>query len=95
MLHQALHIVIPIIENIQHIPQIYKIYTRRSVEDLSFWSLFLFVTACVAWMVHGFLKDDIVVIVSSSISLCMNLILFAMYLYFSKKKHHGSPDLSV
>lgn len=95
MLHGLLHVVIPIVENIQHLPQIYKIYTRRSVEDISFWSLFLFITASLAWMTHGYMQNDIVVIVSSSISLCMNFILIAMYLYFSKKKHHGNPDLKI
>ncbi|MDP2357170.1 MAG: SemiSWEET transporter [Beijerinckiaceae bacterium] len=63
---------------ISYAPQIRKCWKTGQADDLSL-RMFLLLTAGIAlWVVYGFLRGDMVIIVANSISLC----LLAIILYF-------------
>lgn len=72
----------PILSIIQLIPQLYKTYTTKSVDDLSIYFIVLILITNLLWLFHGYFINDWSLIVAgllaASVSLSM-LILFVMY----------------
>jgi MtN3 and saliva related transmembrane protein len=67
---------------IQFCPQLYKIYTTKHVKDLSIYSLVLIVSTNLLWLTHGYFILDMALLVSSSISLFVNLMIVYLYLKY-------------
>lgn len=75
---------VPIINSIQLLPQLYKTYETKSVKDISFYTIFLMLMNNVLWLLHGYFIFDYSLIVSGLISVLINIILFAFFIYYSK-----------
>ena len=76
-------ILAPIANSIQLFPQLYKTYITKSVKDLSLYTLLLILLNNLLWLFHGLFIYDYSLIISGIVSLIINLILFAFYIYYS------------
>lgn len=72
----------PIINSIQLFPQLYKTYITKSVKGLSYYSLLLIITTNLLWLLHGYFIFDISLIITSLISMTINITLLALYLLY-------------
>jgi MtN3 and saliva related transmembrane protein len=77
--------IVPITSSIQLLPQLYKSYQTKSVDDLSPYSLLLILFNNILWLFHGYFIFDYSLIISASLSLCINTILFIFYILYHKK----------
>jgi len=75
----------PIVNCIQLFPQLYKTYKTKSVDDLSLYSLILILITNILWLLHGYFIFDKSLIISGIIGLCINILLFIMYILYSQK----------
>ena len=75
----------PIVNCVQLFPQLYKTFTTKRVDDLSFYSLVLLFTTNLLWMLHGYFIMDMSLIVAGLISMAVNLSLMVLYLMYRKK----------
>jgi uncharacterized protein with PQ loop repeat len=76
----------PIVNCVQLFPQLYKTFTTRQVDDLSFYSLVLLFTTNLLWVLHGYFIMDISLIIAGLISMAVNLSLMGLYLRYRKQK---------
>ena len=76
-----------IINCIQLFPQLYKVYTTKSVKDLSLYSLIMILTASSLWFLYAYLINDTSLIVAGVINMTMNIVLLTLFfLYRCKNK---------
>lgn len=66
------------------LPQIFKAYRTKSMEDVSRHLMSMFATGTVLWMVYGIFKGDLVIIGANATATAFNVIL--LYMKFSYKK---------
>ena len=85
MLPSLVAILAPIISCIQLFPQLYKTYKTKSVKDLSFYSLLLILLTNLLWILHGYFITDYSLLISSTISMIINTILFSLYIIYHKQ----------
>ena len=82
MLSYTVSILAPIVNCIQLIPQLYKTYHTKQVEDLSINSLCLILLASVLWFLHGFFIKDNSLIVAGVITITINITLIILFLRY-------------
>ena len=68
------------------IPQVYKTYKTKSVEDLSWGMLSLFFLNCVFWSTYGFLIGALPVILTNTVALVVNITLITLKVRYGKNK---------
>ncbi len=56
------------------LPQVYKSWKTKSVADLSWWMLGLFLLNCVFWLAYGILEAATPVVIVNAISLVTALV---------------------
>ena len=76
----------PVFNCVQLFPQLYKTYTTRKVDDLSFYSLVLLFTTNLLWVLHGYFIMDLSLIVAGVISMAVNFSLILLYLRYRKAR---------
>ena len=74
----------PIVSCIQLVPQLYKTYTTKHVQDLSLYSLLLILTANLLWLLHGYFIFDISLIVAGVIGTLMSFILLLLFFLYTQ-----------
>ena len=84
MIAELVTFLAPLVTCSQLVPQLYKTYTTKHVEDLSFFSLMLLVVSATLWTLHGFFIKDISLLIAGFISLTINISMFVLYLIYSK-----------
>lgn len=82
MISTAVAILAPTLNCIQLVPQLYKTYTTKKVNDLSFYSLFLFAITSCMWLLHGFFIKDYSVMISASFGIIVNTSLLYLYMTY-------------
>ena len=50
------------------VPQVYRTYKTKSVEDISWGMLCVFLLNCIFWTIYGILKEALPVILTNSIA---------------------------
>jgi len=68
------------------IPQVYKTYRTKSVEDLSWGMLGIFFLNCVLWSTYGFLTDALPIILTNIVALAVNVTLITL-----KVRYRNNP----
>lgn len=68
-------------------PQVYKTYMTKSVADLSYWMLGLFLFGIVLWFIYGVELDAMPIILANGITGVMILALIIMKYTYSKPKY--------
>lgn len=78
-------IIAGLITSSSFIPQIYKGFKTRSLEDLSYYMLFFLLIGMSLWLVYGIHLMDFAIILANIIALICIITLTTMKFYFSKK----------
>lgn len=76
----------PVMNSIQLYPQLYKTYSTKRVNDLSFYTLVLVLVTNMLWIAHGYFIFDIPVLAASFINLFANVILIWFYMMYRTNK---------
>ena len=67
------------------LPQLIKLIKEKKTEAISSWMLFILMGGLALWIIYGFLKNDLPIILTNSFSLFINIIiLFLRWRY----RHH-------
>lgn len=75
--------IVPITTSIQLLPQLYKTYNTKSVEDISFYSLIIILMNNILWLIHGYFIFDYSLILSGILSFIINIVLCILYMLYS------------
>jgi len=67
------------------IPQIYKGWKTKRLDDLSYLMLGFLCLGMFLWTIYGFFKEDIVIILANTTGILLNTILIVMKFYYEKK----------
>ena len=65
---------------VQALPQIFKVYKRKSAKDLSYLTLFMLVTCLSMWSYYWYVKTALPLVISNVILL--NLYIFLIFLKY-------------
>jgi MtN3 and saliva related transmembrane protein len=68
------------------IPQILKVWKTKKVKEISLLTFSILTFGIAVWVVYGFLKDDLPIIITNSISLLLNLTMVYFIIYYEKEK---------
>lgn len=68
------------------IPQIYKLWKNKSSNDISVWMIHLQTISYILYVTYGIMKEDLVYIISSAISILQNIILYFLYCLYKEKE---------
>ena len=69
---------------ISFVPQVIKVWKSRSAEDLSSGMFFAFSAGVTCWLIYGFVKRDLPVIVANAATLGLTLAILFMKLAFAR-----------
>jgi MtN3 and saliva related transmembrane protein len=67
------------------IPQIIKVWRTKKVKQISLLTFSVLTFGIAIWVVYGILKKDFPIIITNSVSLCLNLIMVYFLIYYEKE----------
>lgn len=67
------------------IPQLIKILKEKKSKDISLVMLAVLFSGLALWVWYGFLKDDLIIIISNSFALLINLAIGILTIYYKPK----------
>ena len=73
----------PIVNTIQMLPQLHKIYTSKHVRDVSLTTLILIALSSLLWLLHGYFIMDVSLLAGGIVSLIINISLLTLYFFYS------------
>ena len=74
------------------IPQLYKSYQTKNLEDISYAWQFIFISAVILGIIYSIHKELPPVYISSSVELFFMIILVIMKIFYSKKRDEKIDD---
>lgn len=60
-------------------PQIYKTWKTKEVEDISLKMFLVLASGLLMWTVYGFIRNDLPILLTNGISLCLNSSMIFLY----------------
>ena len=73
---------------VSYVPQLRKVWTTRETADLSLRMLLLLATGLALWIVYGFIRSDVMIMVANSISVA----LLSFIIYFKLREPTSSDE---
>ncbi|CAC9974790.1 SemiSWEET family sugar transporter [Flavobacterium panici] len=67
------------------IPQILKVWKTKKVKDISLKTFSILTFGIAVWIIYGILKKDLPIIITNSVSLCLNLVMVYFIIYYEKE----------
>jgi MtN3 and saliva related transmembrane protein len=67
------------------LPQVVRVWKRRSAADLSYGYLLAFATGVAAWFIYGLIIRSVPVVVTNIVTLALVLAIAAMKVHFEKR----------
>ena len=67
------------------LPQLIKIIKEKKAEALSIFTLVVLFAGIVGWIYYGLLKEDLIIIISNSISLVINFLLLVLSIKYKRR----------
>jgi MtN3 and saliva related transmembrane protein len=67
------------------IPQIVKVYRTKKVRAISLKMFGTLTFGLAVWIVYGILKSDLPIIITNSVSFCLNLTMVYFIIYYEKE----------
>ena len=67
------------------IPQVIKTLKEKKAEEVSLIMLFVLQAGLILWIVYGFKKDDLPIIVTNCFSLFVNIVMVILRIRYRKK----------
>ncbi|GAA4329810.1 SemiSWEET transporter [Flaviaesturariibacter amylovorans] len=68
------------------LPQVIKTYREKKADEVSIVMLLVLMAGVALWIVYGFLRDDMPIIVTNCFSLAVNLTMIGLRLKYGHKK---------
>lgn len=84
MIETAIGIAAGTLTSISMLPQLIKVFKEQNVEDISLATLLVLLAGVALWVVYGFMKNELPIIVSNSFAVLVNCVL--LFLYFKYRK---------
>ncbi len=84
----VLVLIVGVIMSLGHIIQAYKLYKRKSAEDISFTFVIIFLVGTYIWLIYGLLIKDIVITISFLVGAIGTTMLTILKVKYSKNKKH-------
>lgn len=67
------------------LPQLTKVIKEKKAEDVSLWMLLVLFVGLGLWVYYGFLKNDMIIIISNLFSFIVNILLAGFAIKYKKK----------
>lgn len=67
------------------VPQIVKVWKTKKVKQISLLTFSVLTFGIGIWVVYGILKNDLPIIITNSVSFCLNLIMVYFIIYYEKE----------
>ncbi|ABQ06371.1 SemiSWEET family sugar transporter [Flavobacterium johnsoniae] len=67
------------------VPQIVKVWKTKKVKDISLKTFSILTFGIIVWIIYGILKEDLPIIITNSVSLCLNLIMIYFIITYKKE----------
>ena len=67
------------------IPQILKVWKTKKVKAISLKTFGILTFGIAVWIFYGILKNDLPIIITNSVSLCLNLVMVYFIIYYEKE----------
>jgi MtN3 and saliva related transmembrane protein len=77
------------LSSITFLPQVFKAWKTRSVDDISAWMLVILMGNVTTWLVYGIVKSDVAIIIANAIIMGLTLLLAWFKVSFGGPKDNG------
>jgi len=68
------------------IPQIIKVWKTKKVKQISLKTFGILTFGIAVWIIYGIIKKDLPIIITNSVSLCLNLTMVYFIIYYEKEE---------
>lgn len=75
------------------IPQIYRGWKTKRLDDLSYFMMGFIGLGMFLWVIYGFFRNDMVIILVNAVGVLLNLILIVMKFYYGKIRAKFHSDV--
>lgn len=76
------------------LPQLIKTIKEKKAEDISKLMLFVLMSGVATWVVYGFLRNDLPIIITNAISLLLNITMLFLRFRYSRETAKDSNSKS-
>ncbi len=73
------------VTSIGFIPQLIRGYQTKKLQDISYWMPLVLACGMLLWLLYGFFRNDIVIIVANSFGVSCNVLLITMKKWYSTR----------
>jgi MtN3 and saliva related transmembrane protein len=73
------------VTSIGFIPQLIRGYQTKKLHDVSYWMPLVLASGMLLWLLYGFFRNDIVIIVANSFGVSCNVLLIIMKKWYSTR----------
>ena len=74
-----------------YLPQIFKSFSLKKMDEVSSWLMILFMTSSFLWTIYGFYRQDMVLSSLSAVTFALATTLIVMKMFFEKQlENHSS-----
>ncbi len=78
------------LSSITFLPQVFKAWKTKSVDDISTWMLVILMGNVTTWLVYGIVKSDFAIIIANAIIMGLTLLLAWFKVSFGRARGHGA-----
>ncbi|MBE3120667.1 MAG: SemiSWEET transporter [Thermoplasmata archaeon] len=71
------------ITSIGFIPQLFRGYKTKRLDDISYWMPLVLAFGMSLWLMYGILRDDLAIIIANTFGIMCNLLLILMKKWYS------------
>ena len=68
------------------LPQLVKIVKDKKADEISLYMLAILFAGVALWIYYGILKNDMIIVISNSVSLLFNIAVVILSVYYKQKK---------
>lgn len=68
------------------LPQLIKTIKEKKADEISKGMLVVLMTGVATWIVYGFMRDDLPIIITNSFSLLLNIVMLVLRIKYSRKR---------
>ena len=79
-------IVAALLTSFSYVPQVSKMWRRKSVRDVSHFTIYQMLLGCILWLVYGISLTDFVIISANVVALVILIIALVLYYRFRVKE---------
>ena len=73
------------VTSVGFIPQLIRGYRTKKLYDISYWMPLVLALGMLLWLVYGFFRSDIAIIVANSFGIACNILLITMKKWYSSR----------